>query len=167
MQDFISAMNELTALVEDSGQMLQDLDNLLITEKKNKQNRSVKQIIGHMIDSASNNTHRIIRLQYGVSPLKFPDYASEGNNDRWISIQNYQDEDRKLLVNLWKCVNLHFVHVVGNINPDKIDNKWEASQGAYVTLYDMVIDYLRHFKLHLSEIQELLQQPLNTIVLEK
>ena len=157
IQDFIPVINELTALVEEWEQKLFALDNRLMTERKNKQNRSVKQIVGHMVDSASNNTHRIIHLQYGDCPLKFPNYASEGNNDRWISIQNYQNEDQDRLVNLWKYVNLHFIHVVANVNPDKINNRWEASQETYVTLYDMVIDYLQHFKLHLNEIRELLQ----------
>ena len=43
---------------------LENLDKTTITINKNNQNRNIKQIIGHLIDSASNNTHRIIHLQY-------------------------------------------------------------------------------------------------------
>jgi uncharacterized damage-inducible protein DinB len=60
-----------------------------ILNKRNNQNRTIKQILGHMVDSASNNTHRIVHLQYQESPFSFPNYASNGNNDRWIAIQNY------------------------------------------------------------------------------
>ena len=63
-----------------------------ITNKRNDQNRSIKQILGHMVDSASNNTHRIVHLQYQESPLIFPNYAANGNNDRWIAIQDYHNE---------------------------------------------------------------------------
>lgn len=69
---------------------LDNSDNLL---KTNSQNRTVKMIIGHMVDSVSNNTHRLIHMQYQESPLILSNYANNGNNDRWISIQNYQMKD--------------------------------------------------------------------------
>ncbi len=109
-----------------------------------------------MVDSASNNLHRIVHLQYRENPLDFPNYASNGNNDRWIAIQNYQNEDWNDLVQLWKYSNLHLVHVAGNINPEKLENEWMASSVKKVTLSEMVTDYLRHFRLHLDEINELI-----------
>jgi len=69
------------------------LSHNIITNRRNSQNRTIRQILGHMVDSASNNTHRIVHLQYQESPLRFPNYATHGNNDRWIAIQNYQHED--------------------------------------------------------------------------
>lgn len=79
----------------------------------NLNNQQIVRLISELVvDSASNNTHRIIHLQYQASPLIFPDYANNGNNYRWIAIQNYQSEDWANLVQLWKHSNLHFVHVV-------------------------------------------------------
>ncbi len=132
------------------------LDTETITLKRNSQNRTVKQITGHMIDSASNNLHRIVHLQYGPDPLVFPNYSSDGNNDRWIAIQNFQEEEWGLIVNLWKYANLHLAHVIENIDPSKSDNRWIPVSGAEETLREMVIDYLRHLKLHLGEIEELI-----------
>ena len=109
-----------------------------------------------MIDSVSNNMHRIIHLQYQPSPLIFPCYASFGNNDRWIAIQDYQTENWNDLIQLWKYSNKHIVHVIRRVNPDKLDNEWIAASGDRVSLKSMIIDYLRHFKLHLSEISELI-----------
>jgi hypothetical protein len=43
-----------------------------IMNKHNNQNRTIKQILGHMADSASNNTHRIVHLQYQETPFNFP-----------------------------------------------------------------------------------------------
>jgi len=127
----------------------------VISGIRNGQNRTIKQIVGHMIDSASNNTHRIIHMQYQPSPLRFPNYATNGNNDRWIAIQNYQDEDWSDIVSLWKYSNIHIVHVIRNVDPSKLDNKWHYSDERLITLKDGIIDYLRHLKLHLSEIEEL------------
>lgn len=135
---------------------LMALDNAIISQRRNRQNRTIKQILGHMVDSASNNTHRVIHLQYQPSPLIFPDYANNGNNDRWIAIQNYQSEDWNNLVQLWKYSNLHFVHVVENVDLSKLNNEWISALNDHVTLEDMITDYLRHFQLHLSEIKELI-----------
>lgn len=124
-----------------------------ITDKRLKGGGwSIKEIVGHMIDSASNNLHRIIHLQYGKNPLAFPDYAGLGNNDKWVSIQNYQHEDWHSMVKLWKYSNLHLMHVINNVDPDKLGNEWINAEGDRVSLEDMINDYLSHFKMHLEEI---------------
>ena len=130
----------------------------VINERTNIQNRNIKQILGHLIDSASNNTHRIVHLQYQNSPLHFPNYATEGNNDRWIAIQNYNNEDWENLVHLWKYINLHLVHVIKNINVEKLTSQWIASTENYISLEKMVLSYLDHFELHLNEIDELIKK---------
>lgn len=146
----------LLELINQLAPRFMSLSNEAISEPRNSQNRNVRQILGHMIDSASNNTHRVIHLQYQESPLQFPNYASNGNNDRWIAIQNYENEKWENMVNLWKFIHLHFVHTVRNINPVKLQNQWDAGNNDLVSLEDMVLDFLRHFKLHISEIEELL-----------
>jgi len=157
IQEFIETTKGISDLVKEWESILLKLDTEVITQKRNKQNRTIKQITGHMIDSATNNLHRIIHLQYGDSPLIFPNYSTNGNNDRWIAIQNYQEEDWYLVVQLWKYSNLHIAYVMQNINPDKLECKWIASPGNDVSLEDMVIDYLRHLKLHLDEIKEIIK----------
>ncbi len=133
-----------------------NLPSDVISQRRNIQNRSIKQIVGHMIDSASNNTHRIVHMQYQSSPVRFPNYASDGNNDRWIAIQNYQDEDWENLIQMWKYSNLHIVHVIRNVDPSKLNSQWHYSEVRLISLKEGVIDYLRHFKLHLDEIDELI-----------
>jgi hypothetical protein len=156
MHDLDSIGPELLPLIKAWEPKLLSLAQEVITERRNSQNRTIKQIVGHMVDSASNNIHRIVHLQYQPSPLIFPCYASHGNNDRWIAIQNYQEEDWHDLVQLWKYSNLHFVHVTRNINPGKLANVWISGSNQEVSLKAMVIDYLRHLNLHLDEINELM-----------
>ena len=135
---------------------LLSLPEEVIGNRRNIQNRTIKQIVGHMVDSASNNTHRIIHLQYNSSPLIYPDYANLGNNDRWIAIQNYQNENWENLVQLWKYSNLHIAHVIDNVNPEKLNNEWISALQQRVSLKAMILDYLSHFKLHLNEIEDLI-----------
>lgn len=131
----------------------------MISQKRNSQNRTIKQIVGHLVDSASNNTHRTVHLQYRETPLDFPNYATFGNNDKWIAIQNYQDENWTYLVQLLKFSILHFAHVIQQINPEKLGNVWLGGEDEKVTLKEMVEYFLPHLKLHLKEIEELANLP--------
>jgi hypothetical protein len=158
MNEFKSISQELLQLIEEWEPKILGLGQEVITERRNSQDRTIKQIVGHMVDSASNNTHRIIHLQYQKSPLIFPDYANLGNNDRWIAIQNYQDEDWNNLVQLWKYANIHIAHVIQNISTEKLDNEWISALNEKMSLKAMVVDFPRHFKLHCDEINELINK---------
>jgi len=158
MKQFEPVATEITSLVNEWKDKLLSLSEEKITVPRNSQNRSVKQIVGHMVDSASNNTHRAIHLQYRESPLEFPNYATYGNNDRWIAIQNYQNENWEDLVHLWKYANLHFAHVIQHINPEKLNSEWLAGNNVKITLKEMVEDFVPHFRLHLGEIEELISK---------
>ena len=156
IKEFEPITQALLTLIDTWEPKLLNLPTDVISQRRNTQNRSIKQIVGHMIDSASNNTHRIVHMQYQSSPVRFPNYASDGNNDRWIAIQNYQDEDWENLIQMWKYSNLHIVHVIRNVDPSKLNSQWHYSEIRLISLKDGIIDYLRHFKLHLAEIDELI-----------
>jgi hypothetical protein len=157
MQRFIDNNHELRKLITEWELRLQALPEEVIRDKRNSQNRTIRQIVGHLVDSASNNIHRIVHFQYQSSPMVFPDYANLGNNDRWIAIQDYQTEDWNNLVQLWKYINLHIIHVIYHVDVEKLDHVWITATNEKVTMRDMILDYLRHFKLHLSEIEALIQ----------
>ena len=157
MKEFHTNNQELLALIEIWEPKFLALGENDIIARRNHQNRNIKQIVGHLVDSASNNTHRIVHLQYQPNPYIFPDYANFGNNDRWIANQNYQSENWENLVQLWKYINLHIVHIINHVNEEKLNNQWISAKGENISLKKMIIDYLRHVKLHLGEIEELLK----------
>jgi len=158
MKEIDSVSNEIISLVNDWEPVLISLPEDIISQRRNSQDRTIKQIVGHIIDSSSNNTHRIVHLQYQTPPLIFPNYATFGNNDRWIAIQDYQNEDWMTLVQLWKYSLIHISHVIKNVRADKMNNEWISLPGEKVTLKMMIVDFPRHLKLHLSEIEELINK---------
>lgn len=121
----------------------------LITQRRNHQNRTIKQLLGHLIDSASNNHQRMVRLQYNNN-LTFPDYTQD--NDLWIAIQDYQHSDWKNLVLLWESFNLHIIHLIKTIDTSKLTNYWTDYEGAKVTLEDMIKGYPWHLNLHINDL---------------
>lgn len=156
MNPFEPSCQTILQLIEAWETRLLCLPEEIISERKNSQKRSIRQILGHLVDSASNNTHRIVHLQYRENPMSFPNYATFGNNDRWIAIQDYQHEDWQNLVSLWKYMNLHLVHVIRNIDPEKLRNQWQSSATELITLHQNIDGYLPHFELHLKEIEVLI-----------
>jgi hypothetical protein len=156
MNSFESACSEIHHLLQIWEPKLLSLSEEVVSIRLNNQNRTVRQILGHLADSASNNTHRIVHLQYRESPVSFPNYATFGNNDRWIAIQNYQHEDWNSLVQFWKYLNIHIIHVIRNVDQAKLTNHWIAGENSMVSLEDMIADYLPHLELHLSQIEELI-----------
>jgi len=157
MSDFPeSIILDIRRIVRDWEPKLLALPSDIIESRRNNQNRTIRQILGHLIDSASNNIHRTVHLQYRESPVEFPNYATFGNNDRWIAIQDYQTEDWQLMVALWKYSNLHLAHVYSCMNPHKLEAEWIAGPGRRITLRGMTGEYVPHLKLHLDEITGLL-----------
>jgi hypothetical protein len=158
MKETSKITSEIVSLVEVWEPKLVSLSPEILTLRRNKQNRTIKQILGHLIDSTSNNTHRVVHLQYQPGPFSFPNYATFGNNDRWIAIQGYQNEDWTSMIGLWKYSLMHFCHVIKNVNDGKLENEWISGPDQKITLKSMILDFPRHLKLHLSEISELINK---------
>jgi len=156
MKEFDPICAEVEEIIQSWEPVLISLPEDIISRRRNTQNRTIKQITGHMVDSSTNNTHRIVHLQYQPTPLVYPNYATYGNNDKWIAIQDYQNEDWITLIQLWKYSLLHIVHVIKNINPDHLNNEWISGPDRMITLKAMILDFPRHLKLHLAEIEELM-----------
>lgn len=155
MTDFSNITNGILSYVDFWEQKLADLSLDTITNKRNNQNRTIKQILGHLIDSAANNHQRIIRLQYN-NKLDFPDYQQD--NDLWIALQDYQNADWITIIQFWKYYNLHMIQVITSVDQTKLDNSWVNFENNSVSLSQMIDGYLGHIDLHFNEIQELIDQ---------
>lgn len=152
---FDSITKGILEVVEQEFPVLLSLPGEVISGRRNTQNRTIKEILGHLVDSASNNHQRMIRLQYN-DVLTFPDYRQD--NDLWIKLQDYQNAGWEDLVNLWKFFNLHIIQVIKSVDESKLENYWYDFEGTKVTLRDMIEGYLGHLHLHIREIHELASQ---------
>ena len=152
---FSIVTNGILKYIDTWEQKLIDLPVDVITNKRNNQNRTIKQILGHLIDSAANNHQRMVRLQYN-DKLDFPDYQQD--NELWIALQDYQNADWDTTIQLWKFYNLHMIQVIKSVDQTKLDNSWQSFENITVTLKQMIDGYLGHIVLHFNEIQELIDQ---------
>lgn len=119
---------------------------------------SIKEIIGHLIDSASNNHYRFVAAQF-TDDLLFMGY----DQDAWVEAQNYQSEDWKLLIELFYKLNLHLINLIENIPEQILTQKrnlhnlfeiaWqEFDVSETADLEWFVRDYFGHLNHHLSQV---------------
>jgi hypothetical protein len=119
---------------------------------------SPKEIIGHLIDSASNNHQRFVRAQF-LDSLVFPGYEQEA----WVAAQRYRAAPWSDLVGLWRLFNLHLARVVEAIpasvrqQPRAQHNLHEVAwqtvpQDRPATLEYFMRDYVGHLKHHIAQI---------------
>ncbi|MFZ0417054.1 MAG: DinB family protein [Candidatus Sulfotelmatobacter sp.] len=108
---------------------------------------SRKQVLGHLIDSASNNHQRFVRAVLQTS-LDFPAYDQDGN----ARVQVPQEADWSLLVSLWAAYNRYLAHVIARLPATKLDAVCRIGTGKPVTLGFLASDYVTHLVHHLNQI---------------
>lgn len=108
---------------------------------------SFKEILGHLIDSASNNQQRLVRMQE-VPHIGAFRYSQE----HWVGSQQYGSEPWGDLVELWFRYNRHLVHVIACVNPATLGHLCDVGDPRPVTLKWIIEDYVRHVEHHLRQI---------------
>jgi hypothetical protein len=108
---------------------------------------SRKQVIGHLIDSASNNHERFVRASLRGS-LEFPGYDQDG----CVRVQAVQSAPWPLLLTLWTNYNLYLAHVIAHLPASQLEARCRIGEDEPVTLRFLAEDYLTHLLHHLGQI---------------
>ena len=108
---------------------------------------SRKQVLGHLIDSASNNHQRFVRAALQGS-LEFPRYDQDG----FVRVQAVESVLWPILVALWSSYNLYLAHVIAHLPADKLEAPCRIGEDDPVTLRFLAEDYLTHLLHHLRQI---------------
>lgn len=108
---------------------------------------SRKQLLSHLVDSASNNHQRFTRAALAGS-LAFPGYDADG----LTALQQPDGVPWATLIALWESYNQFLVHVIEHLPPEAAQNRCEIAGDLSGTLAFIVRDYLEHLKHHLNQI---------------
>jgi hypothetical protein len=119
---------------------------------------SPREIIGHLIDSASNNHKRFVVGRW-QDDLVFDGYAQ----DEWVTAQRYRDAPWVDLVMLWSHFNRHLARVMTSV-PEEARRRPRAKHNfdrvawrplpadTPATLDYFMNDYVGHLRHHLKQI---------------
>jgi len=108
---------------------------------------SRKQLLGHLIDSASNNHQRFVRAAL-ADALEFPAFDTPGS----VRIQAVESAAWPMLMDLWASYNRYLVHVLRRLPAAKLEVMCRIGTHAPVSLRYLAEDYVRHLAGHLHRI---------------
>lgn len=141
--------DDLIATVDKAAEKLRALDAVQVSSRPAPDRWTIKEVIGHLIDSACNNHQRFVRAQF-VTELAFPKYEQ----NQWVSSQHYNDRDWHELIDLWQCYNRHIAHVMRHVDSKALGVRCVIGSYEPVTLVFLIEDYVVHLKHHLQKIAE-------------
>jgi hypothetical protein len=109
---------------------------------------SRKQVVGHLVDSASNNHQRFVRAVIQGS-LEFPGYDQEGS----VRVAAVQEMPWPLLIALWASYNRYLAHILAHLPEESLEVQCRIGSNEPVTLQFLAEDYLVHLKHHLQQLR--------------
>lgn len=134
------------------------LDDAVTTRRPASGRWSPCEIVGHLVDSASNNHQRFVRMR------DHDDLVVEGyEQDAWVTAQRYQDAPWQELVLLWMTYNRHLARLMAATpaaDRERVRRSHNLHLRAFrpvpadrsVTLDYFMNDYVEHLEHHLAQV---------------
>lgn len=138
-------LQELSALINEQYKLLMDVREPEFSKKPGPGRWSAKEILGHLIDSASNNIQRFIRGQYEKETSIVYD------QDTWVLLNGYQEAPLSELTTLWYMMNRQILRIIEKM-PAENTEKIILINDQPRSLGWIMEDYVRHLKHHLDQI---------------
>src|SRR5688572_1135377 len=135
--------DELIRVVDQSATQLRTIVEAAAAARSTPDVWSIKEIVGHLIDSAANNHQRFIRAQQ-ADELVFPGYEQ----DAWVRLQDHQSRPWLELVEFWVLYNHHLAHSVRRVPVGALNLPCHVGTNDSVTLGFLLEDYLVHLRHH-------------------
>lgn len=136
---------ELRELIEQAARQLGPVTEAQAALRPGPGKWSLQQTVGHLVDSASNNLQRLVRLQL-ESPLVFPGYRQ----DDWVRVQCYDRRPWAEVSGLFLALNRHLAHVIEQTERASFAHVW-LLDGEPLTLGFVLVDYMGHLRHHLRQ----------------
>ena len=109
---------------------------------------SVKEELGHLLDSAANNHQRIVRAQLEESPA-MPGY----DGPKWVSLHAYQKRDWHELIGTWGALNRQLLAAAEAVPDSAWSRTCTIGDSAPLTLQFVFEDYIHHMRDHLRHMK--------------
>lgn len=125
--------------------LLAAIDEATFNEKTSPAKWSKKEIVGYLIDSATNNHQRFIRAQFEDRPS----ITYDQNN--WNKYNFYHEIDKQQIIDFWAVYNKQLLELIKRIPKESLKRECQVGN-QYLTLDFLVNDYVVHLEHHLKQI---------------
>ena len=144
---FLPIASDLGRTVAQAKPLLMKLDNADTSVRPSENKWAKKEILGHLLDSASNNHQRFVRAAQQPS-LTFPGY----DQNFLVDLQRFADVDWNFLVDFWAAYNRFLAHVINNLPAEAAAVTCNIGNNKPAALEWIASDYVAHLKHHLNQI---------------
>jgi uncharacterized damage-inducible protein DinB len=134
----------LRTLVDQLPARLTNLSDDQVQRKRSSSEWSIKEELGHLLDSAANNHQRIVRAQLENNPA-MPTY----DGDQWVALHRYQDRDWPSLIAIWAGLNRQLLAAAEAVPDSAWPRTCTIADSAPLTLQFVFDDYVDHMLHHL------------------
>ncbi len=108
---------------------------------------SRKQILGHLLDSASNNHQRFVRCAIGGGLSGWPSYEQ----NEWVETGRYQEARWSELVEFWTAYNRLLSRILSGLRTEQLALSCQVG-GKAMTLGELAASYVDHLEHHLEQV---------------
>jgi hypothetical protein len=112
---------------------------------------SIKEILGHLFDSASNNHQRLLRYVKG-GELRFPGYDQE----EFVRRANYREFKYLDLLSLWYQQNRLLLHIYDHIPEEDRESSIRVGDREAASIRRLMEDYFAHMEVHVEQVKRIL-----------
>ncbi|WP_257669810.1 DinB family protein [Parapedobacter tibetensis] len=139
------AINRLEYLCDIIPQLLHEISEEEFSTKPSPEKWSKKEILGHLIDSATNNHQRFVRVQFEDCPSIWYD------QDNWVAYSRHQQVPKEQLIAFWASYNRYLAILLSHIPNENLQCTCRMRDGGVVTLNFLIDDYVAHLEHHLGQ----------------
>lgn len=123
-----------------------------ISEQQASQDRGtgkwvIKEILGHLIDSAANNEQRFVRAR-DTDPVVLPDY----DQNAWVAAHGYRVRPWLEIVDTWTAYNSQLASIISGMPASRRAVECRIGGNSPMTLEALMRDYVAHLEHHLGQI---------------
>lgn len=125
--------------------LLNQIDEDIFSKKDQINKWSKKEILGHLIDSATNNHQRFVRAHFESNPEIVYD------QNYWNRFSFYQQMDSRDLILFWLTYNRHLIRLFEKMPVSSLSLNCSI-EGNLLSLQFLIDDYVVHLEHHLRQI---------------
>lgn len=132
-------------IIDKAVDLLLEISDEEMSRKVSPDKWSKKEILGHLIDSATNNHQRFIRAQFELNPQIIYD------QNKWNEFNFYQEIESSQIINFWTIYNRQIIEIIKRIPKENLANQVSVGE-KIMTLEFIIDDYVEHLEHHLKQL---------------
>ncbi|NJL76695.1 MAG: DinB family protein [Saprospiraceae bacterium] len=135
------AINRLNFIIDKVSKNLSEISEEEMSVKPLPNKWSKKEIIGHLIDSATNNHQRFVRGQFEHNPeIRY-------DQNKWNEFSFYQEIASNQIISFWTIYNRQLLEIISRISTDNLKKQIKVGDNL-LTIEFLIVDYVEHLEHH-------------------